>query len=150
MGTIHVFFCIHTSNYDYDQLCEEIESNHTIEDESIANFHVRLIQHPYRFHDDDWPSIKECALLRISLICKQFSKAKHNFFFGDVDSTQSEDFEDEDNKLDPHKSLGFPLFPLGQEVVSLDIDVPRSSESIHNVSYPEKKVMHNSSLMSFG
>ena len=39
------FFVFTHQNYDYDQLCEEIESIQREEDESIADFYLRVIQH---------------------------------------------------------------------------------------------------------
>lgn len=62
-------------NYDYDQLCEEIESIQR-ENESIVDFYLRLIQHSYRFHDEDRLSEEVYTMFRISLICKYFSEVE--------------------------------------------------------------------------
>lgn len=49
-------FLLAHQNYDYDELCDYIEYLHRDEDESIANFNLRIIQNYYIFYDDDRPS----------------------------------------------------------------------------------------------
>ena len=82
---MHLFVFVH-QNYDYDQLCEEIESIQRDEDESIADFDLRLIQHSCIFHDDDRTSKKDYTLFRFSLIFKCYFEDERKLFFGDVDS----------------------------------------------------------------
>jgi superfamily I DNA and RNA helicase len=55
-------------NYDYNQLCDEIESIHRDEDESIDDFYSRIVQNYYIFHDDDQASKEYFDKTTLSLI----------------------------------------------------------------------------------
>ena len=41
--------------------------------------------------------------------------------------------------MESHESLGYPPFPMLQDVVLLDIDVPRCNENIHDFNHPKKE-----------
>ena len=79
---------------------------------------MRHIKPSYWFHDDDWPSKKDYALLRFSLISKHFSKDESKLFFGYINSIQLEYLNYEDRKLEPHEFFGnLDAFPLAKYVV---------------------------------
>lgn len=96
IGSIHsweqfmqLFVFVHRS-YDNDQLYDEIESIQREEDKSITNFDLRIILHSYRSHHDDWPSEKEYALFRISLVGKYFFESELKLFFRDTNSNDDD------------------------------------------------------------
>lgn len=74
IGSIHSWVHFQTSfisahqNYDYDQLCDAIESLERDEYESIDHFNSSILRNYYRFLDDDRPSIKYFDKMRLSLI----------------------------------------------------------------------------------
>jgi hypothetical protein len=130
-------------------LCEETESIQREEYKSITIFYLRIIQNYYRFHDDDGPSEKEYDMLMICLIFNYLFEVEKKPFFGDADSTQSEDSDDEDHELEPHEFFGYPPFSLEHDIVLSDIHVLESNENVHNVPHPKVEVKSNAPLMSF-
>ena len=110
-GSIHsweqfmqLFVCVH-HNYNYDQSCEEIESIQREEDDSVVDIELRLIQHSYRFHDDDRPLERDYALFIISLTCKHFMKLNDNYSLEGLIQL-SHKILIEDHKLEPHEFFG--------------------------------------------
>ena len=61
-------------NYDYDQLCEEIDSIKREEDKSIVNFDLRLIKHSYKFCDDDQHMKRTILYMGLLLFVGTFMK----------------------------------------------------------------------------
>lgn len=86
-------------NYDYEELCDEIESLQREQDESIANFNSSIIQNYYIFHDDDLPSKEGFDPLMLSLILNSLSKVEKQIFFDEFDS----------NKFQPDIFFGEPV-----------------------------------------
>lgn len=52
--------------------------------------------------------------------------------------------------MNSNECLGYPSFPIEQDVVLLDIEVLENNEVIHNVPYPKMEVKSQAPLMSFG
>ena len=126
-------------NYDYEQLCDEIESFQRDEDESIVDFDLRNIQNYYIFHCDDWPLKQDFDPLRLSLIHNSLSKFEKERFFGELDS----------NKFEPHIFFGeLIVIPYTKDVFLPNIDSPNNNEIIHEAPHPKTMVSSNSPLLT--
>lgn len=84
MHFLDLFISTH-HNYNYDQLCDEIESLHIDEDESIVNFNSRIMKNYYRFHDDDRPLQFFFDKTMLSLIQKSHTKFDRQWFFNELE-----------------------------------------------------------------
>ena len=72
-------------------------------------------------------------------------------FFGGIESTQSEYFDHEDHKVEPHELFGkLDVFPLAKYFVLPNIDALGSNENIHNVLHSKMEAKSNGPLLGFG
>ena len=109
--------------YDYDQLCEEIESLQRDDDESIDDFNLRILKNYYRFNYYDRPLKEYFDKTRISIILKFLTELEIQCSINELKNC----------KLEPHEFFGaFDSFSSEKHFVLSDIDVPCNNENIDN------------------
>lgn len=96
-----VFLFAH-QNYDYNELCDEIQLSRRKEEESKDDFILRMAQMYYRFHDADRPSREVFLDLCISILLSKAEQDKMiddehdgvpiDYFPHDIPFIQNEDY----------------------------------------------------------